>query len=166
MRPTVFLSQPSMLTVDQQSASDDWRRALEDLGFAVDRLSRSDYQLDPWRQLRDVIGCSDGLLVLGFRQLEVRAGTWRAGTPEAKLVSAAWTSTWLHAEVGMALMAELPVLAVPEAGVVEGVFSPDAWSGNCFGVRAWQVDQAAQVGAWAAAVRQRWHSNTDLRRVS
>lgn len=151
MKPTVFLCQPSGLTVTQRQISEKWRASIRALGFSVRQLRRRSYLADPWLGMMRYLALSDGVLVLGFRQLAVHDGEWRGGTAEATNVTAIWTSPWLHAEAGMALVSRLPVLVAPESGVSEGVFASDTWTDQLSGTTAESPDDLV-LKRWAVGV--------------
>jgi hypothetical protein len=151
MKPKVFLSQPTGLTIPQHQISERWQRHLYSQGFSVEQLLRESYRADPWHGLMRLFASCDGVLVLGFRQLAVHYGQWRRGTEEESNVTAIWTSPWLHTEAGMALAAHLPVLVAPESGVCEGVFASDTWNGPLAGTSA-EAPNYYLVERWAASV--------------
>jgi hypothetical protein len=51
------------------------------------------------------------------------------------------------------------VLVVPEAGIADGVFSPQVWKGNLYGMTpdrfTGRVSRQESVKRWAQAVRRR-----------
>ena len=155
MTPKVFVCEPAVLSVAQRLVSNRWQERLVERGFNVERLRRIAYQPDPWSGLLRILSSADGVLVLGFRQLMVCSGTWRPDTDEEREVaSAAWTSSWMHVETGMALAAGVPVLVAPEAKVCEGVFAPGTWTRALRGTSADTPDLDV-VNDWAAAVAER-----------
>lgn len=120
----VFVSRPSTLTPSQQTV---WRLiedAVEAVGADVVTFERSDYP--PAGVLSDLCramaGCR-GVIVLGFRQLEIHTGCWRPGTPEERSVDGTVEATpWNQVEAGIAVALQLPVFIVRESGVTGGVF--------------------------------------------
>lgn len=143
MRPVVFASRPSALSLDQEYVFNQWHRTLLECGFRVERLLRCQYNADPWEQLKRLLMRADGVLVLGFRQ--------PAG-PDTCRQHGTRTSPWLQIEAGMAIMVGLPVLAVPEDNVGDGVFAPATWRGNLSGVPA-KPDPLYKIPAgWAEEV--------------
>jgi hypothetical protein len=103
------------------------------------------------------INAAHGVLVLGFGQLFVAAGTWRRGTEQQMDFVATWTSSWLHAEAGIALAAGLPVLVAWESGVREGVFASETWTSALRGTSAKTPDTSI-VDEWARAVATQFAS--------
>jgi hypothetical protein len=49
----------------------------------------------------------------------------------------------------MAITTTIPVLAVPEAGIMEGVFDPSIWSGCLYGI-------TAGIAPSRTAIPERW----------
>jgi hypothetical protein len=75
------------------------------------------------RDIRRVMAECDGIVVLGFRQLEISAGMWRAGTDEELMTAGVAQATpWNQIEAGLATGLGLPAFLVRETGVKGGVF--------------------------------------------
>ncbi len=152
--PSVFLGAPTVLTTRQQPYLEQWLGWLEDQTLDVVRLERAAYGRDPWRTLTGLLSQTDGVVLLGFRQLDARAATWRPQTKEEVHAADWWTSPWLHLEAGMAVMLGLPVLVVPDEGVEEGVFSPDVWDNQVHGT---VLSSPGRAGTeWLELVQRRW----------
>lgn len=157
--PLVFVSKPGLLTPEQDSAQYRTMRALEVSGLTVLDLDRAQYSAIPWQQLRELIGRADGAVVLGFRQISVKTGTWRKGTVEAGPAAGWYPTAWNQLEAGLAVMAALPVLVMSEPGIDDGVFSPDVWGGDVYGLDPANVDRFPDLsqhvyGHWVEAVHQ------------
>jgi hypothetical protein len=157
-RPTVFVSRASTLTLAQREMERTWLAGLAELGFTPLVLRREDYAPGSSTAIQQAISKAHGALILGFRQVRIDRGELRPGTPEARQL-AGWIATpWNQVEGGLAIMAGLPVLVVPEDGVVEGVFDGDAWanSARTAPIDLWSSADAAAnpaVQAWATKVR-------------
>ena len=151
MTPKVFLCEPSGLTLAQRLVSDRWHERLFGFGFDVDQLRSEGYAPNPWLTLRERIEASHGVIVLGFRQLCVTAGTWRADTEHETHLKGHWSSPWLHIEAGLAIGAGLPLLLAPESGVREGVFASETWTGAVRGTSL-EAPAVGIVAQWARAV--------------
>jgi hypothetical protein len=148
----VFLCEPSGLTATQRLKSDEWHERLFGFGFDVDQVRQQSYAPDPWPVLRTRIECADGVIVLGFRQLFVSAGSWRPATQVGTAIrGAAWSSPWLHIEAGLAIAFGRPVLIAPEDGVTEGIFATGTWSGALSGT-SMDSPNAEVLEAWACSV--------------
>jgi len=153
MTPRVFLCEPSGLAEPQRLLSDAWHERLFGLGFDVDQLRERDYEADPWAGLIARMRMAHGVVVLGFRQLYVSSGTWRLGAQSQKAVAGTWSSPWLQIEVGVATAEGLPLLVVPEPGVQEGAFAPEAWGTTLYGTSMATPDDVV-VDSWAGSVEQ------------
>jgi hypothetical protein len=130
MKPRVFVSRSAVLTGEQSTVYHRWLDHLLALGFDPFALTRADYEPVPWEQLREAITEADGALVLGFRQLNVKQSWWRPSTAEMTPWSGWLATPWNQVEAALAIMALVPVLVVPEAGVTEGVFSSHICGGE------------------------------------
>jgi hypothetical protein len=123
-RSQLFVSRPTVLTASQKAM---WRLVEDTLTAAgADLVTVARREYPPVGVLADVrrvmAGCS-GLVVLGFRQLEISAGRWRPGTPEEQPADGlALATQWNQVEAGMAAALGLPVFVVREPGVAGGVF--------------------------------------------
>jgi hypothetical protein len=153
----VFVSRPTVLTPDQQALYRRWMDGLAGLDFAQLTIPRRSYATPPWEQLRRTVNGADGALILGFRQLLVERGSYRPGTSEQQSAAGSYASAWNQVEAGLATMAGLPVLVVPEGAATEGVFARDVWRGGVYGTRmdVWTAgdgDRDPSLRAWATAV--------------
>ena len=155
MTPRVFLCEPSGLTVTQRLVSDQWHERLFGFGFDVDHLRSDGYAPDPWPGVKAHMAAAHGVVVLGFRQLRVTAGTWRLDTEHQADPEGSWSSPWLHIEAGLAIGAGLPLLVAPESGVREGVFAPDTWTDVVRGTPM-EAPEDGVVTQWARAVTERF----------
>jgi hypothetical protein len=153
MTAVTLLCAPSVRNDIQQAIYEAWRESIRSRSFRVEMVCRADYTRDPWTQLAHLMTHVDGVVVLGFRQMEIRKGLWRSETPEMDNVTAVWTSPWMQIEAGMAIASNKPVLVAPERGVSEGVFASENWTANVFGSVA-ENPRSLSVERWAAAVRK------------
>lgn len=120
----VFLSQPTVLTAQQQALVDRVAHLIEEGGAEVVRLLREDYpasgSLGEIRRL--MAGCA-AVAIVGVSQLLVARGTLRPGTPEESPVRDASLATpWNQIEAGMAFSLDLPMLVVRSQLGDAGVF--------------------------------------------
>jgi hypothetical protein len=162
--PSVFVSRPASLTRWQSCIRDAWISHLRAERLDVVTLARDEYAVDPWPQLQRVTESVDGVLVLGFRQLEIDRGSWRANTPEQAPAPIACTSPWMQLEAGMAIMASLPLLALREPGVTEGVFDGGVRCGPVLGdeLRLPQRTRAETVRRFLSMVREHARARESL----
>jgi hypothetical protein len=159
-RLAVFVSCPATLTDSQIEARELILRELDERPIGIIRIERSDYMEVPWEQLRQTISNADGVVVFGFRQLHVATGEWRPGTDEARAIAGWYSTPWSQIEAGLAIMAELPVLAIADPELTDGVFSSDVWGDGVFGLTLHMENGdwafSAQVfESWLAAVSAR-----------
>jgi hypothetical protein len=130
MSPMIFLSRPASLSEMQEGVFAAWNACLLDLGFRVGRLQRYQYSNEPWDRLRKILALSHGVAAFGFSQ-------FTAGPEGNNQISRSMrTSPWIQIESGMAIGSAIPVLAVPEIGIIEGIFDLSIWSGCLYGIPA------------------------------
>ncbi|MEV6116459.1 hypothetical protein AB0L59_29300 [Streptomyces sp. NPDC052109] len=141
-----------MLTAEQEPERERWVAWIERQGCEVVRLSRDAYGEDPWRALARLFWEVDGVVLLGFRQLDARNAVWRPDTKEEHASAGWWTTPWLHIEAGMAVALGLPVLVAPETDVEDGVFHPDVWGTQVNGTELSPPGTGA--ADWLNAVRE------------
>jgi hypothetical protein len=156
----VFISRPGTLDYQQQLVA-SLLSSLETEGIIPQTLERPDYpsfgSLGEVRRLMS--GCA-GAIIFGFRQLEVREGVWRRGTPEEECVRDMYFSTpWNQIEAGAAAMLGLPALVACQRGVVGVIFD---LASNDYQVYQVFLDEDQNSAAflssfsdWCASVRER-----------
>jgi hypothetical protein len=122
--PHIFVSRPSTLTPYQQAVWQILQNTLESVGANIVTFERSDYQpAGVLSDLHRVMANCHGVIILGFRQLEISSGRWRPGTPEERSVEGAAEATpWNQVEAGIAAALRLPFFIVRDSGVTGGVF--------------------------------------------
>jgi hypothetical protein len=157
MRPTVFVSRPAVLTPDQEAVCARWCDGLAGLGLALITIPRACYSSSPWDQLRNALSGANGAVILGFRQTVVERGRRCAGTPEQESAAGWYASAWNQIEAGLAVMAKLPVLVVPEGDARDGVFAADLWRDGVYGTQMelWTAGEGARdesLRGWATDV--------------
>jgi hypothetical protein len=65
--------------------------------------------------------------------MDILEGVVSPGTDEERSAPDAVTSPWIHIEAGLAISTGLPVLALAERGIADGVFDPMTWGGQVVG---------------------------------
>jgi hypothetical protein len=82
------------------------RSKLEAEGMTPQTLERIDYpKFAAIGEVQRLMTDCSGVVIFGFKQLEIRDGLWRPSTPEEKPVKDQYLSTpWNHIEAGMAAM--------------------------------------------------------------
>ena len=66
----VFLGVPAVLTASQRPYLEKWLEWLDVQALNIIRLERNAYGQEPLHALTKLISQADGLIVLGFRQLD------------------------------------------------------------------------------------------------
>lgn len=154
-RPRFFVSRPFALTADQISMVGLVTGALAAAGADVAIVQAS--ESSPAGVLSDVrqamSGCA-GVIILGFRQLEVSSGRSRAGTPADEEVTGLVLATpWNHAEAGLAAGLGLPIFRVHERGISGGVFDPRADTRPALDLAERGLEDVLQdMGRWVRTV--------------
>lgn len=127
MSPRIFMSRPTVLSRQQEETFQAWSTSLAERGFLLQRLQRQHYSDQPWDQLRHILAHVDGIAAFGF---------WQGSAESGELTRSMHTSPWTHIEAAMAIAASIPVLALPEPGIEDGLFDPSVWSGCLHGIPA------------------------------
>jgi hypothetical protein len=118
VRRRVFLSQPAVLTPEQQALADRVSHVIETGGAEVVRLRRQDYPASgSCAEIRRLMGRCNAAAIIGVPQLAVAVGTFRPGTSEeAEVRDMVFATPWNHIEAGMAIAMDLPILVVRNVG--------------------------------------------------
>jgi hypothetical protein len=153
LNPAVFVSRPGVLTRRQRSTFRSWCRALARRGLELRTLSRDEYGRDPWTLLRERLRAVQGAAVFGFRQIDISRGVLCSGTDEQRAAPHALASPWTQIEAGLAISSDLPVLALAERGISEGVFDPTTWGTQVIGGDLTDVPTPRALDAFLTAVR-------------
>ena len=127
MRIPVFVSSPTQLNSKQERARRVVLGILDDLQLEPRALGRSDYPKDvPLKEVFAIARHCHGGVILGFEQLRVTAGLWKAGTKEEERVGrsrpVSLPTPWNQLEAGILFGLRLPLLIFREADVFGGVF--------------------------------------------
>lgn len=155
MSQAVFVSRPVALSRTQRSTFRSWYLALVRRGLELRMLSRDEYASDPWALLREHLRAVQGAAVFGFRHTNILQGVLCSGTDEQRPAPHALASPWTQIEAGLAISAGLPVLALAERGISEGVFDPMTWGTQVIGHDLCDVPTRRAVDAFIIAVQRR-----------
>ena len=158
MSSPVFLSRPTALSKRQRSTFCSWSLALEQRGLELRALSRNEYVPDPWASLRERLGAVEGVVIFGFRQLEAVTRAFCSDTFDQREPPTALASTWTQIEAGLAISADLPVLALAERGVSDGVFDPATWGTQVIGHELSEVPAQRALDELFLAIQKRHRS--------
>jgi hypothetical protein len=103
---------------------------------------------------RLLAGCA-GAVILGFRDIEISEGVWRAGTKEeVSLRDQCLATPWAQIEAGMALMAGLPVLIVSDPQIRGGVFDMLPSEHLLFRAEPDGLANSSAFQDWCTSIRQ------------
>lgn len=127
MKIPVFVSGPTSLSKEQDSARKRIINQLEELNLEPRALGRSDYPTEyPLREVYVIAKHCSGGVILGFEQIQVTSGIVKRGTKKEKAISAekplSIPTEWNHLEAGIMFGLRLPLLIFKEEGVSGGVF--------------------------------------------
>jgi hypothetical protein len=127
MKIPVFVSGPTNLSPEQEVARKRIIKQLEHLNLEPRALGRSDYPTEfPLREVYIIAKHCSGGIILGFKQIQVTAGTIKHGTEQASEIEPkqpiSIPSPWNHLEAGIMFGLRLPLLIFKEEGVSGGVF--------------------------------------------
>ena len=123
-RPRVFLSKPGAAVVSARQVIDALVSRIEEQDLEVVEISPDMYPTaGSVAEVRRIMSGCAGVVVVAVPDLEVRDGTWRSATPQAReLVGEGLTTPWTSLELGLAIGLGLPVLLA----IAEGV-NPEAF---------------------------------------
>ncbi len=121
---TIFFSMPGVLSKDEEIVTKAYKDILEAHGYEVIYYERDNYpKYGQLNKVRASIKKSAGVIVFGFKQINIKNGLYRPNTREEKVYNDKWLSTpWSELEVGIAVACGLPILLVHDDEVSEGVF--------------------------------------------
>lgn len=119
---TVFFSMPGTLTASEEALILFYQKVLEDKGIDVKCYKRDHYPKDSQlTKVKQTIGQSDAMIAFGLKQIEIKSG--RLNPAKKDYQENLWLPTpWNEIEVGMGVMANLPILLVRDDKVEIGVF--------------------------------------------
>lgn len=119
---TVFFSMPGTLTASEEALILFYQKVLEDKGIDVKCYKRDHYPKDSQlTKVKQTIGRSDAMIAFGLKQIEIKSG--RLNPARKDYQEDLWLPTpWNEIEVGMGVMANLPILLVRDDKVEIGVF--------------------------------------------
>lgn len=120
----VFFSMPGNMSINDGVIINAYREYLRQLGFDVKFYTRDTY---PHSGQLSTVKCgileSVGMVAFGTRQTFINQGVYRPGMEGEKSLSGSWLSTpWNEVEVGMAVMAGIPILLVKDDAISDGIF--------------------------------------------
>ena len=119
---TVFFSMPGTLTASDEALILFYQKILEGKKMEVKYYKRDHYPKDgQLTKVKQSIGQSDAMIAFGLKQIEIKSG--RLNPAKKDYQEGLWLPTpWNEIEVGMGVMANLPILLVRDDKVEIGVF--------------------------------------------
>lgn len=128
----VFFSIPGCMTKEDECLIKDYKKSLEAMGYDVVYYKKNDYpKYGQLNKIRHSIEASDAMVVFGLKQINIVSGSYHKNTSQEKDITNKWMSTpWNELEVGMGLMAELPILLIKDNDIDSGIFDENL--SECF----------------------------------
>lgn len=157
----VFISKPGYLSYQQQQWVESMIARFHSEGLSPQTLEREDYpNFGVLTEVQRLMGDCAGAVIFGFKELEVRDGVWRAGTPDEEQIKEMSLSTsWNQIEAGMALTLGLPLLVICQRGVTGGIFDTSAGEHQVYRSLVedgWNASTFTRAFTdWSADVRER-----------
>lgn len=118
----VFFSMPGSLTASEEALTLFYKNLLEKKNIEAIIYTRDHYPKDSQlTKVKEAIQQSDAMIAFGLKQIEIKSGRLNPDMKEYK--KDLWLPTpWNEIEVGMGVMANLPILLVRDDKVEIGVF--------------------------------------------
>lgn len=120
----VFISKPNALNSQQLAFWSELQNLLAERQLRVRTLGETDFpNVTPLKAVREVMAECHGILILGFRQIEIRDGLSKGGTnKEEQIMNLFLPTAWNQIEAAVGFMYDIPMLIIREEGVSGGVF--------------------------------------------
>ena len=121
---TVFFSMPGTLSASEEALTLFYQKILEDKGIEVKYYRRDHYPKDSQlTKVKESIQQSNAMIAFGLKQIEIKSGYLHPSQEKKELKQDLWLPTpWNEIEVGMGVMANLPILLGRDDKVEIGVF--------------------------------------------
>ena len=119
---TVFFSMPGTLTASEEALTLYFKEILKKKEMEVIYYKRDHYPKDSQlTKVKESIMHSDAMIAFGLKQIEIKSG--RLNPKKDEIEKEVWLPTpWNEIEVGMGVMANLPILLVRDDKIEIGVF--------------------------------------------
>lgn len=128
----VFLSRPSVLTIEQQKYFDKVKDILNKKYIKFEEINKDSYYKTG--QLEDIKGHilkSQGVILFDFSDIKISTGIKRNQTVDWQaLENYSISSPWIQIEAGMTIMANKPLLILHDNNLQDGVFDKNIESLN------------------------------------
>lgn len=121
---TVFFSMPGTLTASEDALIQYYKGLLKKKGIESFIYKRDHYpKASQLTKVKYEIQKSNAMIAFGFKQIEIEKGTSRPNSKDEENFNNRWLPTpWNEIEVGMGVMANLPILLVRDDKIEIGVF--------------------------------------------
>lgn len=125
MKIPVFVSCPTMLAKNQETARKVVINHLDSMGLEPRAVGRTDYpDMFPLKEVAVLARHCSGGVILGFEQFSAPSGVWKRGTKEEDRVrgKVCFPSPWNHIEAGILFSLGIPLIIFREDTIKGGVF--------------------------------------------
>jgi len=118
----VFFSMPGTLSASEEAITLYFKELLKKKGIEVKYYKRDHYPKDSQlTKVKESILQADAMIAFGLKQIEIKSG--RLNPDREEIENEVWLPTpWNEIEVGMGVMANLPILLVRDDKIEIGVF--------------------------------------------
>ncbi|WP_288238236.1 pentapeptide repeat-containing protein [uncultured Alistipes sp.] len=120
----IFFSMPGKLRIEESLMIRSFRDYLQQEGYDAHFYERGEYRkFGQLGNIRTLIQQCDGMIVFGLKQLHIEKATFRPATDECETWNDRWLPTpWNEIEIGMGLMAGMPILLIQDEEIDFGIF--------------------------------------------
>jgi hypothetical protein len=125
MKIPVFISRPTSLNAEQETAKNLIYKMLDDFKLEPRSLGTTEYPKDyPLKEVLLIAKHCHGGIILGFEQFSTTSGTWKKGTPKQQELNkpASFPTPWNQLEAGIIFGLKLPLIIFKEDAIEGGVF--------------------------------------------
>lgn len=129
---SIFFSMPGCMSKEDEMLTRDYKQILEAKGYDVIYYKKDDYpEFGQFTKVKKSIMNSSAMIAFGLKQINIKDGSYHPNTTKEESINDKWLPTpWNGIEVGMGLMANLPILLVKDKDIDSGIF--DAKLTECF----------------------------------
>lgn len=129
---SIFFSMPGCMSKEDEMLTRDYKKILEAKGYDVIYYKKDDYpEFGQFTKIKKSILSSSAMIAFGLKQINIKDGSYHPHTTKEESINDKWLPTpWNGIEVGMGLMANLPILLIKDKDIDSGIF--DAKLTECF----------------------------------
>lgn len=120
----VFLSRPTLIPEQFERGFKQFEKYVKKQGMKLHTVGIEEYPLEnPLDAVINLMKSCDGVIVLGYPQIEITSGILKPGTSGSKKVKGMLLATeWNHIETAIAYTLKKPVLIIHHKEIARGVF--------------------------------------------